>query len=124
MIIELHPFIYTHTHACMHACVCVYFVRKFCLKYKSNPAVNNCFLFPFGLVTSFSVMTSYLLSPSLQISPWHHLTHQLSVTSVFMSGDSPSGCHSELVALQICWLAFCLIGGCPLSDGTWISVLV
>lgn len=95
------------------------YFRKFCLKYKNNPAVNNCFLFSFCLVVSFSIMASYLLFPPLQISPWHHLTHQLSVTSVFLSADSPPGTSTCSFTQSLspfrpaCSVSLCLIGGFP-----------
>lgn len=104
------------------------YFRKFCLKYKNNPAVNIAFFLSFCLVFSFSIMASYLLPPSFQISPWHHLTHQLSVTSVFLRGDSPPGTftcllHSELVALKACSQpASCLLFLSHLSEA-FLNVL-
>lgn len=102
--------------------------REFCLKYKNNPSVNIAFFFLFAQFSVFSVMASYLLPPSFQISPWHHLTHQLSVTSVFLPGDSPPGTftcllHSELVALKVCSQpASCLLFLSHLSEA-FLNVL-
>lgn len=85
------------------------------MKCKNNLAVNNCLFLPNFRFFQYAFLLP--LSCRNVNLPLDHGTHQLPVSSVFLSGDNPPGTstpslHSEFVALQ----AYSLTASSLLAD--------